>query len=325
MTDNATTMPPQGPLAALEDFPGEPPAEKKSSARKDVDSRLRKAVEMAERNAALAARHRKRASRMKDLGRGDSAAKARRLASRAEKLRDRWIHEAHRLKPAAERAAAARRVAQGISLVAQARAARAAAALPQNEAERRAAVKRERLEAQQERARASQMSGAGLSHDPRTAAGRRDLKVEALGGSKRARSQPYKALLGVKATPQREATCERFDALWHASQEGLLPTSRFEPGVDGGKGAGAGPMIPRQASAIGDLNELRSRIGEQNFALLKLRIVDGLDFRALERAGYGSARDLGVLFVAAVDAAVQAWSGRDGSRRALSAALLGRP
>lgn len=308
MTD-ATTRPPQGSQTDAGESHGEADADKKTEARvitrRAVDDRHAEAERRAQEYADRASRYRKRAERMSALGRKDKARDARRTVARAEKLRDRWTAEAFKLKPHADRLAAARRVAEGISLVQQARLARAAASLPRTEKEERVAAKRERLEAQQDRAKASSMRLAGVPHDARTAAGRRDFKVESLGGTKRARSQPYRAMLGPKATPEREAACERFDMLWHASQEGLLPGPKFEPGVDSGKG-GAG--IPKSSGALDDLAALTAAIGEDRTALLRARIVDGLDFRAMERAGEGDARALGVLFVAAVDAAVRAWS-----------------
>jgi hypothetical protein len=233
----------------------------------------------------------------------DLVAKIRKRRDRADKLRRRWLAAERRYAVLAARADASDAVGTRIRGHVTATREAELAGQPKTERERRDAERLTRLQNSADLVKISDLKAANLAPDIRTAAGMRDLEVQNLGGTKRARSLTYRAMLGKRWNDVREEVCRRFDSMWHAASAGHFPPPKFEPGVDGGKLSSGLP----NGGTNWDITALERDIGPNDVARLKERIIDGLDFNALARTGGYDARTRATLFIAAVDAAARAW------------------
>ena len=248
----------------------------------------------------MAARHHEKAQDLLRSGYRDAAARAEAKAKDSERQARRWRAEADRLRPMAQRADVAGRIADRITT--QHRASRAAAAelLPKTPSERRQVEKRTRAYLQAENAKRSTYAQAGLTWDPRTAAGQRELSIEALGHTNRARAR-LDSLFSRKtdATDVRLMTVERFEMLVMQASSGLYPFPKFE--VEGSGGTGR-ERISGCVEAQREVERLAAHIGREAFALMWVRIIIRARWTVLEGEGIGERRSLSTQFLAAVDA-----------------------
>lgn len=171
-------------------------------------------------------------------------------------------------------------------------------------AARRSAAKRERLEAIDRATKRKASCAAGLAHDDRIAAGNREVLVEDLGHTKRARTPRYEKLFKsrVEASPDRVQACEWYDLIWNSAHAGLLKSPDL---LNGGGQSGYRNILPPGIGPHEQLSELHHRVGPEAASLLYHRIVLGFTFIGMEKQGFGRERDLRAQFVQAVDAAAR--------------------
>ena len=275
-----------------------------------ADERHDRAQTTAARWAASAEKHRATEARAAEKGREKAAALARKQAERAEKFARARANEAERLELPANRAATARRLNEESAAEILAKAERAAAEIPhpvtltpaQQRLQDRAQQKREQHQRQAEAARTRELKAADVHHDPRTAAGMREIEVRGPTINKRASLAGYAAMIArtTDRTPPRLLALERYDVLWHRAHAGLFPNPRFERGVDTSRSL---PGVPDdRATSLQEISRLAARIGDEANALLFHKVVGGHSFAWMASQGMGEPERLGVLFLAAVDA-----------------------
>lgn len=146
------------------------------------------------------------------------------------------------------------------------------------------------------------LAGIGIPHDPRTAAGVRELHVQEIrGGEKRVSTLDPGQLIKRQSerTEARIRAIAAFDSLCHDVYAGLYPSPKFERGVDVSHTPGR-PLA--RSSAASEMQQLARRIGDEAQAILHLRIFERHSFAWMAQQGLGNPEHLGVLFLSAVDA-----------------------
>jgi hypothetical protein len=287
-----------------------------------IDTRYETAVARRDRWAAAAAKHRAAQAKREAAGKTALAKISQESAEKAEAHAKAHGREAERLAPMAQRAQTVRRQNE---LVAEARLARAvelAAATPQPKAltpkdQRRQAKeqeKRERLAQQGQAQRRRDEKAAGVDHDPRTAAAQREIQIRGPAVDKRASLADYANLIHRQTdrTPPRLLALERFDTLWHRAHCGLMATPRYERGVDTSRKIAGVP--DDRAESLHLIDGVKARIGEEMFAILFHRVINGHSFSWMASQGMGGSERLGVLFLAAIDATARHFGLRERSR-----------
>jgi hypothetical protein len=287
-----------------------------------IDTRYETAIARRDRWAASAAKHREAQAKREAAGKVALAKISQEAAEKAEAHAKAHGQEADRLAPMVQRAQTVRRQNE---LVAEARLARAmelAAATPHPKAisakeQRRLAKeqeKRDRLAQQGQAQRRRDEKAAGVDHDPRTAAGQREIQIRGPAVDKRASLADYANLIHRQTdrTPPRLLALERFDALWHRAHAGQFPNPRFERGVDTSRKIGG--VSDDRAESLRLIGDVKTRIGEEFFAILFHRVINGHSFSWMASQGMGESERLGVLFLAAIDATARHFGLRERSR-----------
>ncbi|ACB79514.1 hypothetical protein Mpop_1344 [Methylorubrum populi BJ001] len=174
--------------------------------------------------------------------------------------------------------------------------------------------KRDRLAQQGQAQRKRDEKAAGVDHDPRTAAGQREIQIRGPAVDKRASLADYANLIHRQTdrTPPRLLALERFDTLWHRAHCGLMATPRYERGVDTSRKIAGVP--DDRAESLRLIDGVKARIGEEMFAILYHRVINGHSFSWMASQGMGESERLGVLFLAAIDATARHFGLRERSR-----------
>lgn len=161
----------------------------------------------------------------------------------------------------------------------------------------------ERRRDRRETERRRDFGAAGVSHDPRTAAGQREIEVRAVRGLPVKRASVVDAGSLIKRqserTEPRIKAITAFDDLCHRAYAGLYPEPKFERGVDVSHVPG---VLHARSDAMGEMRRLSQRIGEDAQAILHLRIFERQSFSWMAQQGIGDERSISALFLAAVDA-----------------------
>lgn len=167
--------------------------------------------------------------------------------------------------------------------------------------------RRARTHAQAEVTKRRELSAAGVPYDPRLASGQRDIAVNNIPQTSAKRASVADPANLIKRRSERtdvRVRAIRFvDDLFHRSEMGDFPAPKFERGVDVSMQPAAVPMD--RASAKLERDRLGAFVGHQGMRVLELGIYKGMSFTWMQSAGEGQAEKLAVLFVFAVDAAVQ--------------------
>lgn len=173
----------------------------------------------------------------------------------------------------------------------------------ETKAQRQERFRRERKAALNLVAKSREFTAAGLpAADPRTAAGNRELQIDSIGGTKRARSLSiHKLIRGPENTLIRQETCRRYEELYHQAHGDLFRSPTWTPKVDQSHVS----KTPTEGAADGKslYARLVATIGEEANGALYRRIIENLDYESLERGGFGKNRRLSRQFIEAVDAA----------------------
>ncbi len=164
--------------------------------------------------------------------------------------------------------------------------------------------------------KADALAAAAVTYDPRLATAERDVQVESLGATHRARSLPYKALFDKRAsdaTPIRVVACKMFDDIWHMGHVGDFPEPRFEPQVDTSGTERA--HQEKRAQAKRQLEVLRQTIGPLGYAVLEQRVVYNVRYDVLMKFFEMRKATAPKLFIEAVDRLVDHFGLADAPER----------
>lgn len=180
-------------------------------------------------------------------------------------------------------------------------AARPKAGLEERDRERKS---RARL-AELERKRKT-LAKAGIEHDERTAAGRRDLHVVSLGSSLRASVNHFQACFKRKTdrTDARILAWSKFDEHAHRAHAGEIASPRYEAGVDSSTLPG---VADSRLEALRDDAVLRSILGVDMHDLLTFVIYHQRTFKEVADLGDWDERAVSQVFKVALDRAAFFW------------------
>lgn len=280
-----------------------------------IDERRDRSLDLSSHWSTIATQHRAAEARHIQRDQAEKAQFRREAAEKAEFLARKHGRAADRFAKAAARARTARRLNEEVSAerveaaIALAGDVREPEKLSPKEARRRQqrAEKQARLSRQAEAERQRELKRANVDHDPRIAAGQREIIVRGPTIDKRASFSDYGSLIARQSerTAARIRAMEKYDGLVHQALAGEMPGPKFERGVD--VSHGATDHADGRADAHMERDRLRNAIGPEFEAILFHRVFHRMTFgwMAQQEIGMGKADVVAVMFLSAVDAAAR--------------------
>lgn len=279
---------------------------------KDLIAEYEAALARQHKAEGCAARHRAAAEKLKAKGQDRRAAVKMGEAARAEARAKANAQMVAKWAPSVGRGRVLRRQNELVAEARLARAAELAASTPQpvtlspKEERKRAkeAEKRERLAVQGDAKAIRDRKAAQVDHDPRTAAGQREIEVRGPAVDKRASIKDLASLIARQTdrTPPRLAALQHFENLYHRAHAGLFPAPRFEQGVDTSRKPAS--VSNDRAVSLQALSAVEARLGADLYAVLFARVIEGRTIAAIAAERGADPEKLGAVFMFAVDAAV---------------------